>query len=77
MKLDPKIKITDFSAYADQVLEAFIDFVEAQKYWERTLIILKESMLRFQTDGFLMRKSLHDPQIPINIESDIEGGATA
>ena len=33
-------------------------------------------MLRFQ-NGWILRKSLHDPQIPINIESDLEGGATA
>ena len=36
LEIRPKIKITDFSAYADQVLEAFLDFVEAQKDWERT-----------------------------------------
>ena len=76
LEIRPKIKITDFSAYADQVLEAFIDFVEAQKDWERTPDNFEGVHVTVPNGWILVRKSLHDPQIPINIESDLEGGAT-
>ena len=77
LEIRPKIKVTDFSAYADKVLETFIDFVEAQKDWERTPDNFEGVHVTVPNGWILVRKSLHDPQIPINIESDLKGGATA
>jgi phosphomannomutase len=77
LEIRPKIKVADFSAYADQVLEAFVDYVEAQEDWERTPDNFEGVHVTVPNGWILVRKSLHDPQMPINIESNLEGGATA
>jgi phosphomannomutase len=77
LELRPKIVAADFSAYADHVLEAFVSFVETQKEWERTPDNFEGVHVTVPQGWILVRKSLHDPQMPINIESDLEGGATA
>ena len=76
LEIRPRIKIADFSAYADQVLEAFVFFVESQEDWKRTPDNFEGVHVTVPNGWILVRKSLHDPQIPINIESDLEGGAT-
>ena len=58
------------------MLEAFIDFVEAQKDWELTPDNFEGVHVTVPNGWILVRKSLHDPQIPVNIESDLEGVAT-
>lgn len=52
------------------MLEAFKLFVEKETGWT----LMPDNHEGVHGDWALMRKSLHDPQIPINIESDRPGG---
>ena len=71
-----KIELEDFRSYGKDVLEKLMEYAKTQSTWvaasdnhEGFRATVKEG------DGwFLVRMSLHDPQIPINIESDSEGG---
>ncbi len=69
-----KVLAEDFSSYAQEVL----DFVEAKapKVPGWNLVIPNYEGVRVSVPGgwFLLRKSLHDPVMPLNIESDKEGG---
>ncbi|MBR0482360.1 MAG: phosphomannomutase/phosphoglucomutase, partial [Firmicutes bacterium] len=70
-----KVLAEDFSSYAQGVL----DFVEAEapKIPGWSLEDPNYEGVRVNVPGgwFLLRKSLHDPVMPLNIESDIKGGA--
>jgi len=74
----PKITVNDFNFYADGVLEALIPFVKQTKGWSLTpnnhegIHITCDSSAG--SGWLLLRKSLHDPQLPLNIESDQPGG---
>jgi phosphomannomutase len=70
----PQIMADDFSAYADEVLNAFTEFVEKEAGWSLTADNHEGVHVTTQNGWVLLRKSLHDPQIPINIESDKLGG---
>lgn len=74
----PKIKVGDFSAYADTVLEGFASFVEQTEGWSLTPNNYEGVHVTCDTtagNGWaLLRKSLHDPQLPLNIESEESGG---
>ncbi|MDZ8117356.1 hypothetical protein [Pontiella agarivorans] len=70
----PRITVDEFSAYADEVLEAFSAFVEEQEGWSLTPNNFEGVHVTTPNGWILVRKSLHDPQIPINIESDVVGG---
>jgi phosphomannomutase len=74
----PLIKETDFSAYADVVLEKFTAFVEQTDGWSLTPDNHEGVHVTCDAasgNGWaLLRKSLHDPQMPLNIESDDIGG---
>ena len=75
-----RIQVTakDFKAYGDKVLKAFTEFVEAQE--GATLVQPNYEGVRVNWDknngnGWcLLRLSLHDPLLPLNIESDEVGG---
>ena len=56
------------------VLEAFNAFVKAEAGWSLTPDNFEGVHVTCDGGWVLMRKSLHDPQIPINIESDKVGG---
>ncbi|QBG47303.1 phosphomannomutase/phosphoglucomutase [Verrucomicrobia bacterium S94] len=71
----PQILVDDFSAYADRVLDTFSAFVEKQEGWSLTPNNFEGVHVTTADGWILARKSLHDPQIPINIESDVAGGA--
>ncbi len=75
----PKIKEKDFSAYAEKVLEAFADFVEQTEGWSITPNNHEGVHVTCDAtagNGWaLLRKSLHDPLMPLNIESDDADGA--
>jgi phosphomannomutase len=73
----PRIRVKDFSAYADDVLLAFNTFVETQDDWALTPNNYEGVHVTCENGWILLRKSLHDPVIPINVESDVSGGATA
>jgi len=74
----PKINVADFSAYADQVLEGFAKFAEESPGWSLTPNNYEGVHVTCDSNNghgwALLRKSLHDPQLPLNIESETSGG---
>ena len=70
----PKILVENFSAYADEVLEKFKAFAESEAGWSLTPNSHEGVHVTCPGGWVLVRKSLHDPVIPINIESDEVGG---
>lgn len=69
-----QILVDDFSACADKALDAFKAFAESEDGWSLTPNNFEGVHVSTPNGWILVRKSLHDPQIPVNIESDIEGG---
>ncbi len=73
-----KIKVEDFSAYADEVLAKFAEYAQTIEGWSLTPNNFEGVHVTCDASAgngwALMRKSLHDPQIPINVESDQVGG---
>jgi phosphomannomutase len=75
-----KIKVADFKAYGNTVIEQLKDFVGSVPGW--TIVPDNYEGIRIACDTnsgngwFLLRLSLHDPVIPLNIESDKTGGIT-
>ncbi len=74
LEFRPQIMVEDFSAYADEVLEKFQAFAKAEEGWSLTPDNYEGVHVTCENGWVLVRKSLHDPQIPINIESDVQGG---
>ena len=58
------------------ILAEFEQFVKAEEGWSLTPENYEGVHVTTDNGWILVRKSLHDPQIPINIESDIPGGIT-
>jgi phosphomannomutase len=79
LEFRPAITVDDFSSYADKVLEEFMVFVEQTDGWSLTPENYEGIHVTCDAshgNGWaLLRKSLHDPQMPLNIESDKAGGA--
>ena len=69
-----KVLAEDFSSYAQEVLD-YVE-TEAPKVLGWSLAVPNYEGVRVNVPGgwFLIRKSLHDPVMPLNIESDNEGG---
>ncbi|KNZ42215.1 phosphoglucomutase [Acetobacterium bakii] len=73
-----KITADDFKTYGEKVLEGFKAFAEKQPGW--TVVEPNYEGVRVSCDesagnGWcLLRMSLHDPIMPLNIESDAVGG---
>lgn len=73
-----KIKNPDFRAYGANILTGFEQYVTAVAGWQ--IVPKNFEGIRVSCDGnsgdgwFLLRLSLHDPVIALNIESNIEGG---
>lgn len=78
LELRANIKEADFKTYGFSVLEGLEAYC-AEKGWAKEEPNFEGVRVNFgkeNGDGwFLVRMSLHDPVIPINIESDSEGGA--
>lgn len=74
----PQITFTDFSTYADSILEVFTTFVQQTDGWSLTPDNHEGVHVTCDASAgqgwALLRKSLHDPQLPLNIESEITGG---
>jgi phosphomannomutase len=75
-----RIKLTakDFKSYGQNIIEQLQDFTQSQPSWK---IVpnnhegVRVSCLTPQEDGwFLLRLSLHDPVVPLNVESNVLGG---
>ncbi len=73
-----KIKEADFAAYGKSVIEKLTAYAEAQEGWlvaDDNREGIRVSFGENDGDGwFLLRLSVHDPIMPLNIESNSEGG---
>lgn len=73
-----KILTPDFKAYGNQVIKDLGDYVKTIAGWG--FVPKNYEGIRISCDAnsglgwFLLRLSLHDPVIPLNVESDIKGG---
>ncbi|EKV00285.1 phosphomannomutase [Leptolyngbya sp. PCC 7375] len=73
-----KIGVNEFKSYGESVIDQLKTFVEQQADW--SLVPNNYEGVRVacsspKEDGwFLLRLSLHDPVLPLNIESTVEGG---
>jgi len=76
-----KITAEDFGALGDRILEDFTGWASETEGLEIEQPNYEGVRVNFSTNGadgwFLLRKSLHDPVMPLNIESDAEGGVAA
>ncbi|MBR0469197.1 MAG: phosphomannomutase/phosphoglucomutase [Mogibacterium sp.] len=74
-----KIKAEDFAKYGSGVLEDFGKWAEYSRDLEVVEPNYEGVRVNYDLDGykgwFLLRMSLHDPVMPLNVESDTEGGA--
>ena len=74
-----KIKAEDFAVYGAGVLEDFSKWAEYSRDLEIVEPNYEGVRVNYDIDGakgwFLLRMSLHDPVMPLNVESDTGGGA--
>jgi phosphomannomutase len=72
------IKDTDFKTYGEQVLAALTRFVSTQTDWQavpNNYEGIRVACLGENEQGwFLLRLSLHDPVLALNMESNVAGG---
>ena len=75
------IKAEDFGAYGDQVLEELAAFVTSEEGQAKGLSLEEPNYegvrINFPDGWCLLRKSLHDPILPMNMASDAAGGCAA
>ena len=69
-----KITIPEFQSYGDMVLEDLKTFVASNDDMRPADVNHEGYRVSFDHGWFLLRKSLHDPILPCNIESTKEGG---
>ena len=73
-----KILAEDFKTYGQGVIEDLEGFAKGKKTWSLVPDNYEGVRISFRENGktgwFLVRLSLHDPVIPINIESNEAGG---
>ncbi|MGB5824289.1 MAG: phosphomannomutase/phosphoglucomutase [Proteocatella sp.] len=69
-----KIKSADFAGYGKQVLESFEAFAKNTEGFEVEVPNHEGVKLTTENGWCLLRMSLHEPVMPLNIESDVEGG---
>jgi phosphomannomutase len=73
-----KIKTEDFKTYGQKVIDQLQEFASTQATW--TIVPKNHEGIRIacqspEEDGWLLlRLSLHDPVLPLNIESNVEDG---
>lgn len=75
-----KIRTEDFDTYGDNVLKEFERFVADEPGWSLTPNNYEGVHVTVDADHgngwVLLRKSLHDPVLPLNIESEETGGVS-
>lgn len=73
------ILLEDFKEYGQKVIDALTDYAATRTGWSLAPSNYEGVRVNLDTnhgDGwFLLRLSLHDPLLPLNIESNSEGGA--
>ena len=65
----------DFKAYGSQVLDELSKYAQGREDWHIEPMSFEGVRVNVLDGWFLLRMSLHDPLMPLNIESDSEGGA--
>ncbi len=74
-----KINLEDFKSYGEKVIESLETFANDNGAF--SIVPNSHEGIRLSSTAsdslgwFLVRLSLHDPVLPINVESDVEGGA--
>ncbi len=75
------IRTADFGAYGDTVLEELAAFVVSEEGQAKGLSLEEPNYegvrINFPDGWCLLRKSLHDPILPMNMASDVPGGCAA
>lgn len=73
-----KILVEDFQMYGSEVIKQLHDYVEEQTDWQVVPNnyegIRVACPLPAEDGWFLLRLSLHDPVLPLNVESNVTGG---
>ena len=73
-----KINLDDFKEYGQKVIDGLADYTKEQEGWIVEPVNhegIRVKCHKGNGDGwFLLRLSLHDPILPLNIESDSDGG---
>ena len=71
-----KIREKDFTGYGNKVLEAIEAAARKQPGWKIVKPNYEGLRVRCKKENgwFLLRLSLHDPLLPLNIEADVAGG---
>ena len=73
------ILVEDFKAYGQNVIDQLKEYAKTQKSWsleQENYEGVRVNLNRCNGNGwFLLRLSLHDPLLPLNIESNSKGGA--
>ena len=73
----------DFANCAKQAIEHVLDYASEHEEWHVAPDNREGVRISFDVDGelnsawFLLRLSVHDPVMPLNAESDVEGGVKA
>jgi phosphomannomutase len=71
----------DFKSYGQNVLDNLIEFVNSQPNWQCAPNNFEGLRVNCQADEeqgwFLLRLSLHDPVLALNVESNTQGGVSA
>ncbi len=75
-----KVETPDFKPYGQEVIDKLQEFAALQPGWEivpKNYEGVRISCQSAEEDGwFLLRLSLHDPVLPLNVESNGSGGVT-
>lgn len=73
-----KIDIPDFKSYGEEVLAGLLSYAKNQESWQVAPDNYEGIRVSFDKNNgngwFLLRMSLHDPLMPLNIESNNPGG---
>ncbi len=71
----------DYKKYGEDVIRTFSDMISSQTQWSVDKNNYEGIRVNCNADTekgwFLLRLSLHDPLLPLNIESDVKGGTEA
>ena len=69
------IQLDDFKTYGQQVIDDLTTYAQAQPGWSLAPSNYEGVRVNIGDGWFLLRLSLHDPLLPLNIESNSIGGA--
>ena len=69
------ILVEDFKPYGQQVIDDLTKYAEAQPGWSLAPSNYEGVRVNIGSGWFLLRLSLHDPLLPLNIEANEAGGA--